>query len=116
MADVADGGRESLTSRPCLYRTVSNLARRQRNFVLRKKGKEMEDEIDMVIALNNYDASKRKDDTGECLHSQYVDVFPKEAFIHLYTMPEGKTYKNDTIRLRICFDCGKIIEVVDYGE
>ena len=48
--------------------------------------------------------------------TQWVDVYPKEAFIHRNKMPGDKSYKIDSIRIRICFDCGRIMEVVDYHE
>jgi len=55
-------------------------------------------------------------DKKKCKHEQFVVVYPKTCYIHRKIMPKGITVNIESISIKICFDCGKILNVVDYHE
>ena len=54
----------------------------------------------------------------ECKHKRWINLFPPKGscFIHHESNAEDEALENNTIAIKICVDCGKILSVVDYGE
>ena len=56
----------------------------------------------------------------ECKHTEWIKFYPKDCMIHhkhCSNDPDNKNYqhKNNTISIKVCMNCGKILEVKDYG-
>jgi hypothetical protein len=66
--------------------------------------------------LKQCDLEQRQPRGKKCRHKQWVEFFPKEAFIHRKKMDKDKTYKIESIKIRICFDCYKTLDIKDYHE
>jgi len=53
---------------------------------------------------------------GECLHKNWIEVTPYSGscFIHWELMPENEKKAINSIKIRICLDCKKTLEVIGY--
>jgi len=53
---------------------------------------------------------------SKCKHEQWISFHPADCVIHRKKMSKDDVARVKTIVVKICFDCGKILEVRDFGE